>query len=1436
MLHADEGDGLLRAVELLRSALPPEMPQHALVGAAFSCRGASSTGASVSRAGALAALCALASELLAGDVTTESKILHPVQMEVIFRQIAHALAIIHAWGPSATSEEALDAALSALRSLLGCRVSCNAFVGMLLCAPQMRSTVGHLLSTLLALASAPMRLSGARRAACVGGIQQILALPKMDGSVLGFFLPGIATGLAELASGDEKAPTPLLVQLLAAMEALLLGCLSDADNLEALGSTKHPSSSPSARMRQLHSIAQQKANESLKSPCESHVPTASPATVSPARGGDNSLGNELVRQMSAERSSAWLSETATRLTPLVERICAASAASASWRTRLRLVEALHTLLLQCPLALQPCLGVLLEFLCACTRDDYDVVARAAHRTLWNVGQTLGASAALSELVRARFDAQLRRLPAVARGVHEGSKARAFAALSAQLELVAAGGGLRRFVASRLGAITTSLMDSLAMAPPEGRAIEIRPGLAVRLARRRQERQEALVEATPVAATKKLGSAADASAAFHDTPAGRHLRHARYSDRPFVHLRDARTIEAAAELCRTLGALGVLTPLVHQLLLVLSPSCNDLPQRRGGGGAVGSGPGAANPVVPPRAEALWILNWALVGAADLQRRRSGHSNSCADVPVTSCGQGPWQHQRKETVLAANEQMIAVKEDGSVEEQDVKDDGATASDVRDAGDRHLVTSEAVDLVATQLDGVETEECMLMLLEELLDSRVWHAEGPAPASGHQTAFKPPNAAVGMATASIAAPQGSMSSIGRQQATLLERESLLQVVGSAFDLLTVAVAASTDDAVSDDSAGAGGTVDIGSRAAVQVALRRMLFPLLERLGDDSLALSSASELTLCRICASLGDAARVGSVTALLATNADFLLDALGARLRRVDSGAYPHTAQVVQAVLEYGGERALPIAHDIIGDVLRLVDDATPLMQDLSGTLDLRTQQREAYLRIEEAHMPNLEARRPKRHALPPRLSMPHAHLVGWLRALHVLVLICAEGLEEGPSQRGAKSCPAGERAEIFVGGKSTSGDEFTDRLTLKTPGRGYLMDSDNEPLGAFFDRLCSELAPAALEGEDDSKTTPSEASDLEENESAEALDEGAQAEADERAEAEARAAEEQEAEAAKPPKAGGLALEALVKVEVLLLSGPPTATHILLDVFAAVLHALSPWPRALLPAAYPLWPPLLQLIGGADRSIASHAMRVLATAARCVGDELSSRVVSDAIAQILSVLRRHTSTIYTETPRQAGRDSLSSLLAPTQTASSGAYERTHTLGGRGDGIGLGLDHSAGSAAAAAAAAAAAVPTTDSRHESGHGRTQEALIAACECLRELCACPRAMRPKVSSALKACAPLLARHQPDRVQAEARSLCQHLAGLDADAVWLFFTAALPATERFKSPPAGLGHPNTSCLHGMCPVPDVEIAANARRVLQAVVAVDLQLMDQAIGQ
>ena len=68
-------------------------------------------------------------------------------------------------------------------------------------------------------------------------------------------------------------------------------------------------------------------------------------------------------------------------------------------------------------------------------------------------------------------------------------------------------------------------------------------------------------------------------------------------------------------------------------------------------------------------------------------------------------------------------------------------------------------------------------------------------------------------------------------------------QVVGSAFTLLAEVVADGRADNV------------VEMDASLQVALRQVLFPLLERLGDASLSLSAASELTLYRICAAVGD-----------------------------------------------------------------------------------------------------------------------------------------------------------------------------------------------------------------------------------------------------------------------------------------------------------------------------------------------------------------------------------------------------------------------------------------------------------------------------------------------------------------------------------------------------------------------------------------------------
>ena len=121
-------DGLLLAVEALRAALPPERVHEArpeAIGAASS----STSG----RERALAALLSLGDTLL----MHVEHALHPLQFEVIFRQVMHALTVVRAWGPSSTSEEALDASLRCLRSLTSCTVAATP-TASLLCAASLR--------------------------------------------------------------------------------------------------------------------------------------------------------------------------------------------------------------------------------------------------------------------------------------------------------------------------------------------------------------------------------------------------------------------------------------------------------------------------------------------------------------------------------------------------------------------------------------------------------------------------------------------------------------------------------------------------------------------------------------------------------------------------------------------------------------------------------------------------------------------------------------------------------------------------------------------------------------------------------------------------------------------------------------------------------------------------------------------------------------------------------------------------------------------------------------------------------------------------------------------------------------------------------------------------------------------------------------------------
>ena len=196
----------------------------------------------------------------------------------------------------------------------------------------------------------------------------------------------------------------------------------------------------------------------------------------------------------------------------------------------------------------------------------------------------------------------------------------------------------------------------------------------------------------------------------------------------------------------------------------------------------------------------------------------------------------------------------------------------------------------------------------------------------------------------------------------------------------------------------------------------RLALFPLLERLGDRYATLSTAAELTLSRICLSLGDAA-VGSVPELLAANADFLLDALGRRLRH--ASRFPHTAAVVQAVLEFGGERALSIAFDVLDDVLRLVDLATPTAPPSTAASS-----RAQYLRYLTDDRAPLTAMAPAATALatPPRpMSAAELELLEWVHTLHVLALACRERLRLEHS-----SPPAAEGGGEGGGGEGGGGE--------------------------------------------------------------------------------------------------------------------------------------------------------------------------------------------------------------------------------------------------------------------------------------------------------------------------------------------------------------------------------------------------------------------------
>ena len=537
------------------------------------------------------------------------------------------------------------------------------------------------------------------------------------------------------------------------------------------------------------------------------------------------------------------------------------------------------------------------------------------------------------------------------------------------------------------------------------------------------------------------------------------------------------------------------------------------------------------------------------------------------------------------------------------------------------------------------------------------------------------------------------------------------------------------------------------------------------------------------------------------------------------------------------------ALPMAGDLLDDVLRLVDEAMPTAEVSSPS-----RRRLDYLRYSQAAgmLPGTtnptaaaaaaadrdalsSAAEPLRRRLldetkalpllPSLTAAEEERLHGWLRALHVIGLTCREQLREqlrapqpppppSPPQplhahegarRAEEHAAYDERTEAREGAAAAA--------AAAEEGGGWLQD--DTPGEATLEEFVGELVTELLGPEPEVQTAGTAKAALEEKEEEE--EDLPNQEEEEDPEAAIRRAEALEKEATTPPAAGQLALKLLRKSEVLLLSGCPSITHAVLDILSEVLPALAQWPRAALPAAYPLWPPLLALLDGNDRSVAAHAMRVFGLAVSCYGTELSTRVQSQAIEHLIDALIRYTA-------------------APAAVVNTGGGGGGGSNGGAGA-VGGGALPAVTALLASVTSAGTTPPPLESpsvgRSRSGSGgRNEEVLLAALRTLRLLCASPRAMRPYALRTLRASAPLLSRRQPETVQAAAVALGQRLARLDPDTVFLFCVRFVPPAERWaSSPPAGCVRPELGTLL-TCSLPANDLVANARSLLRCVARVD----------
>lgn len=1390
-------DLLLQAVEELRNACPPE-PIESEVGRSVPALVVGRRDAIVAAARQLSEALLLAPPLV------------PLQLEVLLRQTVHLLSIVRAWAESGTAEAAVGATLCCLRRLLRVwllhqdEVPGAVGVGKLLSSPSARPATCELLSTLLVAASDSR--ASRLRASCVRTVWRVLLLP-LDPEVVAYVLPGVATQLAEIGSNSARSHAPTCLAALGAMRVLLCMSLEDGEVAAAEGQHDRVATEAKAaaegmkrlqRMAATMRVASSGGVGAGKDGVGGGAGFVVPAGAPFLRQADLPPGARFVVEA---RDAAWWEQSAERLAPLLLKLGRACAASTRVRVRMRLVLLLDDVLRSISRrALRPCAPAMVELLAGSARDEILAVRLASRAAITALAGRLPDGTQMGSMLAASFERQLAALPRIVCDAAEPPKARAFLLLASQLELIAISGVRRdvqpasgqaakvgacggaggmegdagaaelgfprldpgQLLASRLGHVCSTLFAVLRFAPRSA-AIEQRIGThAVRLASGASARRR----------LEQLRS-----------PAG--LLH------PFLHLKDAPTVEAARALGETLGRVSSVMALTHQLMPVVCSTVE--------AGSL------------PRREAAWLLSRALAGAArgiDPVRARveaqaeTPNGVEAGTFPLQDCVEGTEGTDRDSGVHGAAD-ILMRDGAGADDQQDASDvepeqlarealllgpaasHGGESTGAKPPRAPRATRSPAFLGTPTETDNALTprterlsaceaavlEECVLMLLREVVSPAVWERRADA---------------------------REMLPLGEQHAVLQEQWLLLELVGSCFEVLGAVARATTEGTTlahdhrdhspvrpAYPSAAPRG---IAASESQQVAVRLCLLPVLGRLGDDAAITSEAAERALCRMVLAHQDGAcrspredaqhrsvapsepdstdRQGmapttgrdnhhgpcSVRELLARNGDFLLDAISRRLRH--AAAHPRVPLVLEALLTYAAVETLPLLSDVVDDIIGLADGAAESV-DVSGWA-------------------GTGARAVATAAYDGR---PHAGpaLVACARAMRAVVVAAVECQQAGGGHRNDETVTSKAEsgstapqeveeteAQAFAAGvygdvsisigcrEPDSADCSSGALQQQGAGAGEL--------GVFFDNLFADIAPepcAQGSGAAGSGDVAEESLPREEEEVDEELERAKQ-------EAEIRAEEEEEIARSTPPLAPGLALRVVAKLEVLLLCAPPAACHVLLDALMAAIPLLSPWPRALLPVLHTLWAPLTQLLHANDLALSAKAMDALTVAASILRAEISSASVKAVFPPLLRVIRAHGSAV---------------LLEPVYVRAAGA--------------------------------AAVAPRS---------RQQDALLAALRLLRALCRIPRAATPRAAAILCELEPLLSSRQPERVRTEAVTLGKELANLQRDAVWLFCARVTPPAQLQRPPQAQLHHLSTAGMRGLTG-PPAEFAASAAELL-----------------